>query len=102
MRVALLTAAVLFGASITLCSPAKSEDNADDFMKIHRIEITFHEAGTTKNLDKMLALFADDAVLVSGGKTYSGRENIKAFWQKAPLFQPQNHWVAYTPAFRIR
>jgi hypothetical protein len=39
-------------------------------MGIHKIEIIFHEAGTTKNLDLMLSLFADDATLTSGGKTY--------------------------------
>lgn len=102
MRAAFLTAAALFGTAIILCSPAKAGENADDFMKLHQVEITFHEAGTTKNLDKMLALFAGDAVLVSGGKTYSGKEKIREYWQKAPLFQPQNQWVAYTPAFRIR
>ena len=32
-------------------------------MGIHKIEIIFHEAGTTKNLDLMLSLFADNATL---------------------------------------
>ena len=62
----------------------------------------FHQAGSTKNLDLMLSLFADDAVIMSGGKTYSGKDQIKAFWQAAGPFQPQNQWVGYTPAFRIR
>lgn len=56
MRAAFLTAAALFGTAIILCSPAKAGENADDFMKLHQVEVTFHEAGTTKNLDKMLAL----------------------------------------------
>ena len=79
-----------------------TQENPDDFMQIHKIEITFHEAGTTKNLDLMLSLFADDATLTSGGKTYTGKENIRSYWQKAGTFQPQNQWVAYTPAFRIK
>ena len=31
-------------------SAATEEENAEDFMGIHKIEIIFHEAGTTKNL----------------------------------------------------
>jgi hypothetical protein len=42
-----------------------TRENADDFMQIHKIEMIFHEAGTTKNLDLMLSLFADDATLTS-------------------------------------
>jgi SnoaL-like domain len=83
-------------------SAVASEENAADFMNIHKIEIRFHEAGTTKNLDLMLSLFADDAVIESGGKTYKGKDQIRAYWQAAGPFQPQNQWVAYTPAFRIR
>jgi hypothetical protein len=81
---------------------AAEEENAEDFMGIHKIEIIFHEAGTTKNLDLMMSLFTDDATLTSGGKTYRGKEEIKAYWQSAGPFQPQNQWVAYTPAFRIK
>ena len=81
---------------------AATEENAEDFMQIHQIEITFHQAGTTKNLDLMLSLFADDATLASGGKTYTGKDQIRSYWQAAGTFQPQNLWVAYTPAFRIK
>jgi len=84
------------------CQASSAEENAEDFMGIHKIEIIFHEAGTTKNLDQMLSLFADDATLTSGGKTYQGKEQIKKYWQAAGTFQPQNQWVAYTPAFRIK
>ena len=46
-------------------------------MQLHKVEIAFHEAGTTKNLDLMLSLFADDAVLTAGGKTYTGKDQIR-------------------------
>jgi hypothetical protein len=87
-----------------LSSPAiaDTEENAEDFMQMHKIEIVFHQAGTTKNLDLMMSLFADDATITTGGKTYSGKEQIRSFWQGAATFQPQNQWVAYTPAFRIK
>jgi ketosteroid isomerase-like protein len=102
MRRSLLVLAATVGLSTAMIAGATTEENAEDFMQLHKVEITFHEAGTTKNLDLMLSLFADDAVLIAGGKTYTGKDQIKGFWQAAGTFQPQNQWVAYTPAFRIR
>jgi hypothetical protein len=49
----------------------------------------------------MLSLFADDATITSGGKTYTGKAQIRQYWEASGPFQPNNHWVAYTPAFRI-
>ena len=102
MRRSLVALAAAAGLSIGLAAGAGTEENAEDFMALHKVEIAFHEAGTTKNLDLMLSLFADDAVLTAGGKTYTGKDQIMGFWQTAGTFQPQNQWVAYTPAFRIR
>ena len=102
MRRSLVALAAAAGLSIGLAAGAGTEENAEDFMALHKVEIAFHEAGTTKNLDQMLSLFADDAVLIAGGKTYTGKDQIKGFWQATGTFQPQNQWVAYTPAFRIR
>lgn len=82
--------------SISLVSYAGDEDNPEDFMQFHKIEIAFHEAGSTKDLSLMLSLFADDAVLTtkvktSDGKeqikTYSGKDQIKNYWQAHPAFQ---------------
>lgn len=98
--------AVMIPALLALCLASRAmadiEENPEDFMQLHKIEITFHEAGTTKNLDLMLSLFADDATLTSGGKTYTGKDQIREYWKAAGPFQPQNQWVAYTPAFRIK
>jgi hypothetical protein len=97
LKIAAILVTCLAGGAI-----AGTEENAQEFMDLHQIEIAFHEAGSTKNLDLMLSLFTDDAVIMSGGKTYSGRDQLKTFWQAAGPFQPQNQWVGYTPAFRIR
>ena len=101
MRRVLCTAALLIFCW-TGGGTASATENPDDFMGIHQIEIVFHEAGTTKNLDLMLSLFAPDASISSGGKTYSGADQIREYWRAAGPFQPQNQWVAYTPAFRIK
>jgi hypothetical protein len=47
-------------------------------------------------------LRSDDATITSGGRTYSAKDQIRAYWQAAGPFQPQKHCVAYTPAFRIK
>ncbi|MBV9654535.1 MAG: nuclear transport factor 2 family protein [Acetobacteraceae bacterium] len=96
------TASLMLALCLLAKAVAASEENADDFMQIHGIEITFHQAGTTKNLDLMLSVFTDDATLSAGGKTYVGKEQIRGYWQAAGPFQTQNQWVAYTPAFRIK
>ena len=100
MRALILSCLLAFG--IVRVAIADTEENAEEFMAMHNIEITFHEAGTTKDLPLMLSLFSDDATITAGGKTYTGKEQIRAFWQAAATFQPQNQWVAYTPAFRIK
>jgi hypothetical protein len=84
----LLAAAVVLSPMANL--RAGTEENAEEFMDLHKVEIAFHEAGSTKNLDLMLSLFADDAVLTAGGKTYIGKDQIKSYWQAAGPFQPQN------------
>jgi hypothetical protein len=79
-----------------------AEPSPADILQLHQLEITFHQAGTTKDLPLMLSLFADDATLTSGGKTYSGKEEVRAYWTNAGPFLPQNHWAGYTPAYKIR
>src|ERR1700761_926858 len=52
--------ALIISAMLAFCvigrAMAVTEENADDFMQLHQIEIVFHQAGTTKNLDLMLSL----------------------------------------------
>ena len=98
--------AVNISAILALCltgvAIAGTEEDAEDFMQMPNIEIVFHHAATTKDLDLMMSLFADDATINSVGKTYSGKDRIRAYWQSAGPFQSQNQWVAYTPASRIK
>jgi hypothetical protein len=70
--------------------------------EIDQIEKNFHQATSTKNLDLMMSLFADTASLVATGGTYTGPVQIRKFFAAAAPFQPQNHWMGETPAFKIR
>ena len=101
MRALSFALAVVAGLSLSLVAYAGEEENPEDFMQLHNIEITFHKAGSTKDVALMLSLFADDAVLTAKGKTYTGKDQIKSYWQAHPAFQPQAQWVGYTPAIRI-
>jgi SnoaL-like protein len=87
----------------SLATAASEESNPIDFMELHQVEIVFHAAASTKNLDMMMSLFVDDASLSVGGKTYAGKDEVRSYFATvAGSFQPQNQWVAYTPAQRIR
>jgi ketosteroid isomerase-like protein len=102
-RISTLLAAIAAICVAFVVPAAGNEENPVDFMNLHQVEIIFHQAASTKNLDLMMSLFADDATLSVGGKTYSGKDQVRTYFATvAGSFQPQNQWVAYTPAQRIR
>jgi ketosteroid isomerase-like protein len=80
-----------------------------DVLAVRNVEITFHRAGSVlpnKDLDLMMSLYAGDVVLTDtshGDKTYKGKEQVRSYFEQvAPPFRPENHWIGYTPAMRIR
>ena len=81
---------------------AAAKENARDFMQLHKIEIDWHAAQTTKNIDLMMSLFTNDATFVGRGKTYTGKAQIKKFFMENPVFNPKNSFVAYTPPSRFK
>ena len=94
-------AAAALCTNVAMAAPEGS--NPVEFMELHQVEIIFHTAASTKNLELMMSLFTDDASLSVGGKTYSGKSQVSNYFATvAGSFQPQNQWVAYTPAHRIR
>jgi uncharacterized protein (TIGR02246 family) len=74
-----------------------------DLYAIDQIEKTWHRATSTQDVGLMMSLWAPNATFTTGpGKTLSGKQEIRRFWNKAPVFQPENHWVSDTPAYKIR
>jgi hypothetical protein len=73
-----------------------------DLYSIDQIEATWHRAASKKNLDLMMTLWAPKATLTLGGKTYRGKAAIRDVLSKSGPFQPQNHWISETPAYKIR
>jgi ketosteroid isomerase-like protein len=74
-----------------------------DLYAIDEIERTWHKASSTHNVDLMMTLWAPDATFNNGTETLTGKAEIRDFFtHKAGPFQPQNHWVSETPAYKIR
>jgi hypothetical protein len=99
---------------LLLCSPVFAVPEGDsgpaaDILAIRNIEIIFHTAGSvlpSKDLDLMMSLFADDAVLTDtahDNKVYRGKEQVRTYWvDVSGPFRPEHHWIGYTPAMRIK
>lgn len=89
-------------------SGKKSSVSADvqrqaDLYAIDQIERVWHKSSSTHDVDLMMTLWAPDATFQVGTDTYTGKAQIRNFFaNKAGPFQPQNHWVSLTPAFKIR
>lgn len=101
--IALLAGLVLavsaYGAGRAL-SPGVQKQLA--LYQIEQIEKTWHKAASTKNLDLMMSIWAPNATETVAGKTVTGKAAIRAVFAKAGPFQPQNHWISDTAAYKIR
>jgi ketosteroid isomerase-like protein len=92
------------------CSSSGNQSAADrrtqhqaDLYAIDQIEKTWHKAASTQNVDLMMTLWASDATFNIGTETLSGKTRIRNFFaNKAGPFQPGNHWVSDTPAYKVR
>lgn len=73
--------------------------NAEDYMQMHQLEAVFHQGATNHDMDQVMSLFANNASLVAGGKTYTGTDQIRRFLETVGPFT--HHWVGYTAAYRI-
>jgi hypothetical protein len=73
-----------------------------DLRQIETIEKTWHKAASKKNLDLMMSIWAPRATMTIGGKTYTGERAIRQVLAKAGPFQPENHWISDTAAYKIR
>jgi hypothetical protein len=108
---AVVGALVALAIPLTACGGESTKDAAAEakmqheatLYEIDQIERTFHEAGSTHNVNLMMSLWAPGAIFNVGGQTYTGKAQIRHFFAKVnPAFQPQNHWVDDTPSYKIR
>jgi SnoaL-like domain len=104
--IGLIAVASMLSACGTAAAPSSSElaslQQQVDMRLIEHIEVTFHKAASTKDIDLMMSLYSDDATVTFGNKTYTGKDQIRGFFSKAGPFQLGNHWVSDTPAYKIK
>ena len=73
-----------------------------DIADIEHIEVTWHEASSTKDVDLMMSIWAPDATFTIGDKILEGKGEIRAFFEdEAAPFQAGNHWISETPAYKV-
>jgi hypothetical protein len=91
------------GSSNGSAAPASDIQRQADLYGINQIEVNWHKASSSKNVDLMMSIWADDASFTTAGKTYTGKSAIRDFFatQAAP-FKPGNNWVSDTPAYKSR
>ena len=100
-----LAVAALAGCGGSGKKSATSPDvqRQSDLYAIDQIERVWHKASSTHNVDLMMTLWASDATFNIGTETLTGQKEIRDFFtNRAGPFQPGNHWVSETPAYRIR
>jgi uncharacterized protein (TIGR02246 family) len=91
------------GGSGTSSAAQQAMQRQADLYAIDRIEQKFHQATSKHDIELMMSLWAPTATFTtSPGQTLTGKEKIRQFWLAAPAFQPANHWVSDTPAYKIR
>jgi ketosteroid isomerase-like protein len=100
MAVVSLTAC---GGSSESSTSARETRRQADMYAIDQIEKTWHRATSRQDVDLMMTVWAPNATFTLGpGETLTGKKAIRGFWRDAEVFQPGNHWVSETPAYKIR
>ena len=102
--VAAVAALVMFVGACSPSSGASPEvQRQADMYAISQIETTWHQAASKKDLDLMMSIWAVDATFTTASKTYTGSDEIRAFFRdQAAPFKASNNWVSDSPAYKTR
>ncbi len=107
LTVALVAAlAVALGASSALGRGSGKGDEAQreaDLYAIDQVEVKFHRATSTHDLNLMMSLWAPGAVFNIDQQTLVGKAQIRHwFATENKAFMPSHHWESDTPSYKIR
>jgi ketosteroid isomerase-like protein len=90
------------GSSKSSAADQLTERDANLY-QIDQIEVDWHKATSTHNLNLMMSLWAPGAVFNIDQQTLTGKAQIRHwFATQNAAFQPQNHWESDTPTYKIR
>jgi hypothetical protein len=71
--------------------------------QLDQIEVQFHRATSTQNLNLMMSLWAPGAVFNIDQQTLTGKAQIRHwFATQAGAFQPGHHWESDTPSYKLK
>jgi ketosteroid isomerase-like protein len=91
------------GGSSGTSTKAEAAQRQVDRYQIDRIERSFHEAISKKDIEEMVSLFAPNATGTFGpGQTVTGREQIRQVWLKSTAWEPGTHWLSDHPAYKLK
>jgi ketosteroid isomerase-like protein len=101
---ALVLALAACGSSSASSTSQQTLQRQADLWAIDQIEKNFHKAISRKDIEVMMRLWAPNATLTLGpGRTAAGKKQIRQYWlKKSKNFQPTNHWVSETLAYKVR
>jgi ketosteroid isomerase-like protein len=91
------------GSGSSSASDEAQQQRESDLYQIDRIERTFHEAISRKDIDMMVGLFSAHATgTFRPGQTVSGKEQIRNVWLNSTAWNPQTHWLSDHPAYKLK
>jgi ketosteroid isomerase-like protein len=74
-----------------------------DLYQIDQVEVKFHRATSTHDLNLMMSLWAPGAVFNIDQQTLTGKAQIRHwFATESKAFMPSNHWESDTPSYKIK
>jgi ketosteroid isomerase-like protein len=88
------------GASAASTAGATTQREADLY-EIDQIEVHWHKATSTHNLNLMMSLWAPGAVFNIGTETLTGKPQIR-HWFATKNGAFQHHWESDTPSYKIK
>jgi hypothetical protein len=91
------------GASAKSSSKDDAVQREADLYQIDQVEVKFHRATSTHNLNLMMSLWAPGAVFNIDQETLIGKAQIRHwFATENKAFRPNHHWESDTPSYKIR
>ena len=91
------------GTSAKVSSATAKMQNEADLYEIDQVEVKFHRATSTHNLNLMMSLWAPGAVFNINEKTLTGKAEIRQwFATESKAFMPGHNWESDTPSYKIK
>ena len=91
------------GTSTKLSATNAKAQNEADLYELEQVEVKFHRATSTHNLNLMMSLWAPGAIFNIDQQTLTGKAQIRHwFATENKAFKSNHHWESDTPSYKIR